>query len=362
MPKHATDTETSMSITRRRVLQLTAAAGALVGLRPISAKAQADNAASVASLSGPDRTQKLIEGAKREGTVSFYSNAPTSDNTAIVGGFEKKYGVKVKLYRASSEEIRQRVIRESGAGRADVDFILNNAPAMEALTQEKLLQEIKSPVLADLMPQAIPPHRQWAGFALNILIPAYNTDQIKKDDLPKSYEDLLDPKWKGKLGIEADDSDWFGGLMDKMGQDKGEKLFRDIVARNGISVRKGHTLLANLVAAGEVPLALTIFNYTAAQLKKKGAPVDWFLLEPVISMTNSVAVAKSARNPNAAVLFFDYMLSDAQKILAKREYSVTNLKVPSDIDRSKITVLDAATMLRDGEKWESIYKKIFVGR
>ena len=79
-------------------------------------------------------------------------------------------------------------------------------------------------------------------------------------------------------------------------------------------------------------------------------------------MTNSVAVAKSARNPNAAVLFFDYMLSDAQKILAKREYSVTNLKVPSDIDRSKITVLDAATMLRDGEKWESIYKKIFVGR
>ena len=88
-------------------------------------------------------------------------------------------------------------------------------------------------MLDDLMPKAIPPHRQSAGFALNIIIPAYNPNLIAKADLPKSYADFLDPKWKGKLGIEADDSDWFGGLVTQLGEDKGIALFRDIAAKTG---------------------------------------------------------------------------------------------------------------------------------
>src|SRR5439155_10084312 len=138
----------------------------------------------------------------------------------------------------------------------------------------------------------------------------YNTNLVKKADLPKSYDDLLDPKWKGRIAIEADDSDWFAGLVGQLGQERGTKLFRDIAATNGFSVRKGHTLLANLVAAGEVPLALTVFNYTAEQLKRKGAPVDWLPLPPVVSMPNSIAVANAAPHPHAAVLFLDFMLSE----------------------------------------------------
>jgi iron(III) transport system substrate-binding protein len=326
------------------------------------ASAQSNRVVEIASYQGPDREQRLVEGAKQEGAVTLYSNAPTDDNTALVGAFEKKYGIKVNLYRASSEDIRQRVLNEARARRFDVDFILNNAPAMEALTAERLLQEVKSPHVADLMAAAVPPHRSWVGFCLNVLVAAYNTDLVKKADLPKSYQDLLDPKWKSRIAIEADDSDWFAGLIELMGQERGTKLFRDIAATNGFSVRKGHTLLTNLVSAGEVPLALTVFNYTAEQLKKKGAPLDWFAIDPLVSMPNSVAIAANAPRPHAAVLFFDFVLSDAQTIFAARDYVVTNTKVASPLDRGKIHVMDSAKVLKEGENWQRLYTQIITSK
>jgi iron(III) transport system substrate-binding protein len=334
------------------------AAAALVILLNGSAPAQSSRVVEIAAYAGADREQRLLEGGKREGALTMYSNAPTDDNAALVGAFEKKYGIKVHLYRASSEEIRQRALAEAGARRFDVDFILNNGPAMEALAGEKLLQEVKSPYLADVMGRAIPSHREWVGFCLNVLVQAYNTDLIKKAELPNSYSDLLDPRWKGRIAIEADDSDWFAGLMGELGEEPGVKLFRQIAAANGFSARKGHTLLTNLVAAGEAPLALTVFNYTAEQLKKRGAPLDWFVIEPLISMPNSIAVARLAPHPSAAVLMFDFMLSEAQKILAERDYVVTSRKVGSPLDRDKLTVMDSATALAQGEKWERLYREI----
>jgi iron(III) transport system substrate-binding protein len=227
------------------------------------ARAQTATAAEVATYQDPDRMARLIEGAKHEGVLTLYSNAPTEDNTTLVGAFEKTYRIKVRLWRASSEDIRNRALAEVRAKRFEADFFLNNGPALEATHNEQLLQEVKSPYLADLIPQAIPPHREWVGFCLNVLLAAYNTNLVKTEDLPKTYQDLTDPKWKGKLGIETDDSDWFAGLVQALGEEKGIKLFRDIAAANGFSVRKGYTLLANLVSAGEVPLALTVFSYTA---------------------------------------------------------------------------------------------------
>jgi iron(III) transport system substrate-binding protein len=327
-----------------------------------SAVAQGSRTAEIAAYTGADREQRLLEGGKREGALTMYSNAPTDDNAALVGAFEKKYGIKVNLYRASSEEIRQRALAEAGARRFDVDFILNNGPAMEALAAEKLLAEVKSPHLADVMARAIPPHREWAGFCLNVLVQAYNTDLIKQAELPKSYSDLLDPRWKGRIAIEADDSDWFAGLMGELGEDAGVKLFRQIAAGNGFSARKGHTLLTNLVAAGEAPLALTVFNYTAEQLKKRGAPIDWFAIAPLISMPNSVAIARMAPHPAAAVLMFDFMLSDAQKILSDRDYVATSRKVGSPLDRDRLTVMDSAAALAQGEKWERLYHQIISSR
>src|SRR5215468_4643270 len=125
-------------------------AGALAGPSPPS-PARAQGVAEVATYDGPDRGQRLLEGGRREGTLTLYSNAPTDDNAALVGAFTKAYGIKVNLWRASSEEIRQRALAEAKAKRFEVDFILNNGPALEALRSEKLLQVVNSPHLADLI-------------------------------------------------------------------------------------------------------------------------------------------------------------------------------------------------------------------
>ncbi len=211
----------------------------------------------------PIAERRLIEGARREGEINLYSSLVVEDLTAIAAAFDKKYGIKVKFWRAGSEKVVQRIVTEARAGRFDFDVVETNGPELESLHRELLLQKATSRHFADILPQALMAHREWVGTRLNMFVHAYNTNLVKKKDLPKSYRDLLDPKWKGKLAIEAEDMDWFATLVKEMGEEKGLKLFRDIVRTNGISVRKGHTLLAGLVASGEVPFALTVYKHNA---------------------------------------------------------------------------------------------------
>src|SRR5690606_14496458 len=321
--------------------------------------AQESPQAAIAGHTGPDREQFLAKGAKEEGQLMIYTSAPVDDMAALAKAFEAKYGVKVRLWRAVSQKVLQRTVTEGQAGRFDVDILETNGPELEALHREGLLQEVKSPYLADLIPEAILPHKEWIGTRLNIFAAAYNTDMVKEAELPKTYEELLDPKWKGKLGIEADDADWFAGVVRLMGEEKGLALFRDIVAKNGISVRKGHTLLTNLVASGEVPLALTVYNYKAEQLKNKGAPLDWITFDPAIARPNGVAMTRNAPHPNAAALFFDFMLSDAQKLLLERDFVPTSTKVETTLNKMPIKFVDPNVILDENEKWTGLYEQIF---
>ena len=346
---------------RRASLMVQVLCVALFALCASRAQAQAPaDGSKIAQMQGADRQQRLAEGAKKEGELTFYTSAPVDDVAVLTEAFEKKYGVKVKVWRAGSEKVLQRAVTEARAGRFDVDIIDTNGPEMEGLHREKLLQEVKSPYLADLIPQAIQPHREWVGTRLNIFTAAYNTKLGKKEELPKSYEDLLNPKWKGKLGIEAEDFDWFSGVIGELGEAKGLKLFRDIVATNGISVRKGHTLLTNLVASGEVPLALTVYNYKAEQLKNKGAPIDWFAFPPAIARPNGTGMLRRAPHPHAAALFFDFMLSDAQDLLLKRDFIPTSKKVKTSLNQMPIKFIDPKVILDEEAKWNKLYQDIIV--
>jgi iron(III) transport system substrate-binding protein len=319
--------------------------------------AHAQTIADIANFSGPDRTQKLIDGARKEGTVTLYSSAVIDDTNAIAAAFEKKYGVSVKLWRGSSEDILRRAVTEHRGGRDDVDVAETAGPDMEGLRREQLLQEMASPVFADLIPQAVVPHRPWVTSRLSIFTAAFNTALIKPDDAPKSYDDLTDPKWKGKLGVEADDGNWFMSVADAMGEDKAVALFRKIVATNGISVRKGHTLLSNLVVAGEVPLALTVYGYRINELKAKGAPIDGVVLPPAVALPTGIAVFAKAPHPYAAALFMDFFLSDGQRILADRGNVPTNRAVQEP--PPGLTFVDVAQFLDQGDKWTKLFKEIF---
>ncbi len=141
----------------------------------------------------------------------------------------------------------------------------------------------------------------------------YNTKLIAAADAPKRYEDLADPQWKGRLAVEASDANWLMQLAAIMGEDKAIKLFRDIVARNGMSVRRGHSLLANLVPTGEVPLALTLYGYRVEQLKQEGAPVEILYLPPVIGLPTGTGIVRRAPHPHAAALLADFFLTDGQR-------------------------------------------------
>jgi iron(III) transport system substrate-binding protein len=312
--------------------------------------------AEIASYAGPDRIAKLVAGAKKEGAVNVYTSETVEDIGALSQAFEAKYGVKLKLWRGSSEDILQRAVVEARGGRFDADVFETGATAMESLHRELLLQRIDSPTAADLAREAILPHHEWIGTRYNIFVAAYNTRLIADTDLPKSYDNLADAKWKGRLGIEADDSDWFGAVISALGEERGLKLFHDIVSINGISVRKGHTLLANLVVSGEVPLALSAYFYKVAQLKDRGAPIDALSIAPEVARFEGAGVARHAPHPYAAILFMEFMLTEAQNILANRNF------LPAD-GRIKpmpagLTFLDPAKALDQSQKWSKYYRDI----
>jgi iron(III) transport system substrate-binding protein len=312
--------------------------------------------AEIASYTGPDRIAKLIAGAKKEGAVNVYTSETVEDIGALSQAFETKYGIKLNIWRGSSEDILQRTVVEARGSRFDADAFETGATAMESLHRERLLQQIDLPAAADLAPEAIQPHHEWIGTRYNIFVAAYNTGLIAGTALPKSYDDLADAKWKGKLGIEADDSDWFGAVIEALGEERGLKLFRDIVAANAVSVRKGHTLLANLVVSGEVPLAISTYFYKVAQLKERGAPIDSLSIAPVVARFEGAGAARRAPHPYAAILFMEFMLTDAQHILAKREFFPADVRVKPM--PAGLTFLDPAKALDQSQKWSKYYRDI----
>ena len=250
----------SSRFSRRQVIQAGVASLGAMSLGSLQAQPSAAATGALAALTGAERQKRLAEGARKEGVVSIYTSMPQDDMGALTSAFEAKYGVKAKVWRSGSEKILQRGLLEAKANRFEVDVFETNSPEMEVLSREKILIAANSPFLNELIPQAIPAHKEWIATRLNIFTCAYNTKLVRKEELPKTYADLLDPKWKGKLSVEADDSDWLAETVMKMGEEKGIALFKEIARKNAISVRKGHTLLANMVASGEVPMALTLYN------------------------------------------------------------------------------------------------------
>ena len=317
--------------------------------------------AGLAVYQGADRQERLLAGARREGSLSLYTSFPPDDVAALNAAFEKRYGVKARAWRAASEKVLQRVVAEAQAGRDEVDLVDSNSVPLELMRRQGLLQAVRSPHQAELIPAAVPAHREWAWARLSVFVQAYNTRLVKKAELPGSYGELLDPRWKGRLGIEASDEDWFAGVVRGLGEEKGLKLFRELVAANGLSVRRGHTLLTNMVAAGEVPFALTVYNFTAEQLKQKGAPLDWFVIPPAIARANGVAVAKRAQRPHAALLYYDFMIGEeGQSILLKRDFVPASRRMDTALNRGPLTIIDPAVMIDQGERWAKLYDEIIV--
>jgi iron(III) transport system substrate-binding protein len=342
------------SMTRR----VFAASGLSLMAAPTLVRAQEGAFAKLALDTSPDRAARLLKGAKGEGTLSVYGSAPVEDMSHVFAAFEKKHGIKVRYWRAGPQELIRRAETEYKAGRFDIDVVQANGPTLEALRRENIFQAVASANHADLLPQAVPAHREWVGERLNIIIGAYNTKAVKAETVPTSYAGFADPAWIGKIAVEATDYDWLATVVSSMGEEQGIEIFRRIGRTAGFSVRKGHTLITTLVAAGEIPMSLNVFSYKVDQLAKDGAPIAPLTIPPAVGRVNGMGVARRPPHPNAALLYYEFMLSEAQTILSERDFTPTNQKVQKLPDGLKLQFVDSAKLLDEGDKWTQLWKEI----
>ena len=342
---------------RRRLLA--ASAGALV-LPAVRAQDAGGRQREIYLRQGPDRDARLLEGAKKEGQLSLYTSLNTKDSGPITEAFEKKTGVKVLLWRSSSEKVLQRAVTEARAGRFACDVLETNGPEMEALYREKLLAEFYSPHFKDLPPAAFPKHRHWVADRFNFFTIGYNTNLVKPEEVPNTYADLLHPRFAGKLALEASDTDWFGAIVKHMGEKEGMAFFRKL-AETRPQMRTGHTLLAELVSSGEVPITATIYNHNIERLSVKGAPVKWKALTPTFGRPNAIGVVARAQHPHAALLFTDFMLSrEGQQLLKERNRVPASTAVDTQLNKFPFEMIDPVITLDESEKWEKLWSELFL--
>ena len=316
-----------------------------------------------AELKGADRHEHLLAKARTEGSLNLYATMGQEQISILAAEFEKKYGIKVSIWRANSESVLRRAITEAKGGRFEVDVIETNGFELESLHLEQLAQAIDTPYAAQMIAEAQPAHREWIGNRANLFVFAYNSQKVRREDLPKTYADLLDARWKGKLAAEADNVDWFFTVGRELGEERASNLFAEIGRTNGLQLRKGHPLLASLAASGEVSAVLATYNYFIDKLRReKAAPVDWVAVAPAVARISGLALSRRAPHPNAAMLFIDFMLLDAQRMLPAMDLipaSRAARGLPAGVDWKFV---DPAELVKQSEKWSRLYQQIFIAR
>ena len=309
---------------------------------------------------GADRDQRLLENARKEGSVVLYTSLAPTESGPLGQAFEKKTGVKVEIFRTISEKVVQRAVTETQAKRHAFDVVETNGPEMEIMAREKVFADFHSPHLGDIPASAIPSHRQWIPDRVNFFVVAFNTTKVKRDEIPRGYAAFVDPKWKGRIGIEATDAEWMATLVKKWGEAQGMDYFKKLAAMKP-DVRKGHVLLAELIAAGEIPVGLTVYNSNAESLKRRGAPIDWVPVEPVVGRPQGIGVARNAPHPHAALLFVDFVLSpEGQELLNSMGRVPVSSKVKTDLNRFEYTMVDPVTVLDEQERWNKLWEGLFI--
>jgi iron(III) transport system substrate-binding protein len=305
-----------------------------------------------------------MDSAKREGEVIYYASMNLGEANALIGEFEKRYPfIKVKLNRASSEKLLTRILAESRAKKSFADVIQTVEFSMHILARRGILAHY-APEANSLYPKQFKEEGFWTTVYYNAYVSGFNNRLVSIESLPKNYNDLLDPKWKGKLMMEATKADWFAGMLQMMGTEHGLKYMRGL-ARQQPSSREGHELLAQLIAAGEGLLDVNIPVASVERMKERGAPIDWTALGPAPAVMVGIGQAAQAAHPNAARVFLDFVLSrDGQKLMQTPGRLVARSDLANDQARMlkdlKIVPVDPA-LAEKLDEYAKQLRNIFAG-
>lgn len=315
-----------------------------------------DDAAEIATYSGSDRAEKLLEGAKKEGELNLYTN-PTGDITdAIVDAFQEKYpDVKINVTPADSSDLARRISEEGAAGKNIVDVVETTTGALGELHDSGFLTDFDSPEESAFREDAVRDY--YVGVRESYLGLGYNTDMISSDELPKTLDDLLDPKWKGKINLptSATGVRWIATLELTKGDEFVEKMKAQDVKGQNVSGRA----LADLIASGEVEMSPTIYNSHVSVSQEKGAPIAWEPIEPVIAVPSALAVAANAPHPNAAMLYVDFALSkEGQEIYKSKGYDSARTDLAGDNDFETIYIDTRDDYGEQFPQWEKTTREL----
>lgn len=315
------------------------------GLRDLDARARIDRLRAIAR--------------REDGALSLYTSLSPEPAAAVEKAFEAEFGVEVDLYRASSETVAQRALEEARADFRGPDVVETNGPEMVVLARQGVLAPYR-PAGVDAAIDGVT-HPGWTATRLNKFTVGWNTDRAPPGGAPRSWEDLAHPRWRGRLAMEASDVDWFKTLHEHLvasGRtvEQVDALFRGM-AENAVIV-KGHSLMDELLQAGDSAVVASDFQHLLRAGVAKGAPVDFRpAVEPVVVRPNGAGLVRGARHPATAVLFVEWLLADGQEVLARFEYDPVRRDLARPPATREVTV-DVERFVDQRERWARRYEAL----
>jgi iron(III) transport system substrate-binding protein len=307
-------------------------------------------------------TAELLQGAKKEGKLVWYTSMAIDTSKPLLDVFLKQYPfIQAELVRAGEEQLLNRILTESRAGKSFFDVV--SSSAIQVLALRNFLSPYASAESTAYVAELKDPQGRWTAVYNNNLVPVYNTKMLSEKEVPKDYPDLLDPRWKGKMLMDSTDYDWYGTLAVVWGREAAVR-YMERLAQQAPAWRRGHGLVAQLIAAGEVPLGWA-YNFRVERMKTEGAPVDWIpSFNPIVTTINGVGLSAKASAPNAGKLFIDFILSkkgqemirDMRRIPSRSDVKPLAVKM----DQSKLRLkLVPGEVMANIDRYAEEFRKIF---
>jgi len=286
------------------------------------------------NLPAAEREKKLIEGAKSEGEMLWYTNSGVENASRYIQAFKKNYpSINANFWRSKTRQVTQRVVSEAGAGRHLVDVIKPSTDLLPALIERNLIGRYETPV------RSVYPAHARSSFFTNMnyafRVFAFNPRKLNRKEAPKTWEELLQPKWKGEILFDESSLEEVMALLAAWGREKTVNYFTRL-SRQQLLIRVGRDTVTQMMMAGEAPLAVTTYAYNNESLRAQNAPVDWIAEDLIPALIYPLTMARNAPHPYSAALFYDFMISEeGQRLIAKEGRVVAHPKVEPIYPRMK---------------------------
>ena len=273
----------------------------------------------ISTLSPSERKAALEKGAKEEGQLNFYTSISTSDHAQIMAAFRKTYPfIKTDLYRSTPARLYTRLDVEQRAGRHAVDVVGTAPVQIWQIKENKYSIPYLSPQVKAFPAGSYDSRGYWASYDVTPIILAFNPTLANPQQVPTTYQGLLDPRWKGMMSMDTDAYDWFAVMLDSMGKDKGLAYMKALAKQDLNYPGSSSRLRVQLMMAGESAIAIAVRGRRVTEFKEKGGPIDFRLLEPYPAVPGMVTLMRRAPHPHVAILFIDWILSaEGQSVMSR---------------------------------------------